>query len=147
MHKPLWVVALGLGLLLAPQWIGAQVQLGTLTGSIFDVSGGVIPQAEITITNSDTGIKSAVKASSAGYYRVPVPPGKYQVEAKKEGFKASLATDIVVAVAQVVTIDLTLQVGSSTQTVTVTTEAPLLTPSTAEVGASLTSARIPDTAH
>ena len=78
------------------------------------------------------------KGSSAGYYRVPVPPGKYQVEARKVGFKVSLATNIVVAVEQVVTIDLTLQVGAETQSVTVTTEAPLLTPSTAEVGASLT---------
>jgi hypothetical protein len=112
--------------------------MGALTGSILDPSGGVIPQAEITITNLETGVNWAIKGSSAGYYRVPVPPGKYQVEARKEGFKASLATNIVVPVAQVVTIDLTLQVGATTQEVTVTAEAPLLTPSTAEVSSSLT---------
>jgi Carboxypeptidase regulatory-like domain/TonB dependent receptor-like, beta-barrel len=138
MHKSFRIVALCLGLLLSPKWICAQAQLGVLTGSIFDSSGGVIPEAEITITNTDTGVKSVVKGSSAGYYRVPVPPGPYQVEARKAGFQASVVTHIVVAVAQVVTIDMTLQVGSATQSVTVTAEPPLLTPSTADVGASIT---------
>jgi len=138
MPRFLRISALCLALVIIPKSILAQGQLGALTGSIYDVTGAVIPQAEITIANSDTGVVTVVKASSAGYYRVPVPPGKYQLTARKEGFKASLATNIVVAVAQVVTIDLTLQVGKSTQEVTVTTEAPLLTPSTAEVGASLT---------
>ena len=138
MHKSFRIIALCLGLLLMPKWICAQVQSGSLTGSIFDTSGAVIPEAEIAITNADTGFKWAAKGSSAGYYRVPVPPGKYQVEARKEGFKASLATNIVVTVGQVVTLDMTLQVGSATQSVTVTTEAPLLSVSTAEVGNSVT---------
>ena len=69
----------------------------------------MIPAADITITNMDTQVNSVVKGSKAGYYRVPVPPGKYQVEARKQGFKASVAKEIVVPVAQVVTIDLTLQ--------------------------------------
>ena len=138
MLKPPGAIVLGIGLLLIPSWVCAQVQMGALTGSILDTTNAVIPQAAITITNVDTGVKTEAKSSSAGYYRVPVPPGKYTVEAGKAGFKASVAAGIVVAVAQVVTIDLTLQLGSSTQIVTVTTEAPLLTPSTAEVGASLT---------
>jgi len=112
--------------------------LGALTGTIFDPSGALIPEAQVTITNMDSGINWTVKGSSAGYYRVPVPPGRYQVEARIEGFKASLAKNVVVSVAQVVTIDLTLQVGSATQSITVTTEAPLLTPSTAEVSSSIT---------
>ena len=116
----------------------AQGQLGAVTGSIFDTSGAVVPEAEITITNMNTRVKSMAKASSAGYYRVPVPPGKYQVEAPKTGFEVSVAKDIVVPVAQVVTVDLTLKIGSTTQTVTVTSEAPLLTTSTAEVGAAIT---------
>ena len=138
MRKLSWVVVLCLGLLTLPRWVCAQGALGSLTGSIYDTSSAVVPQADITITNVDTGVKWTVKGSSAGYYRVPVPPGKYSVEARKEGFKAAVATDVVVPVAQVVTIDLTLQVGAATQSVTVTTEAPLLTTSTAEVGAAVT---------
>ena len=138
MYRSLRIIALCLGLFLIPQWVCAQGQLGALTGTIFDTSGGVIPEAEITITNQDSGVKSVTKASSAGYYRVPVPPGKYQVEALKQGFEVSVAKEIVVPVAQVVTVDLTLKVGSTTEMVTVSSEAPLLTTSTAEVGVAIT---------
>jgi hypothetical protein len=112
--------------------------MGALTGSIFDTSGGVVPEAEITITNVDSGVKTATKASSAGYYRVPVPPGRYQVEALKQGFEVSMEKDVAVPVAQVVTVNLTLRVGSTTEMVTVTSEAPMLTPSTAQVSSSVT---------
>jgi outer membrane receptor protein involved in Fe transport len=138
MCRSLRIIALCVGLFLIPQWVCAQGQLGALTGSIFDTSGGVIPEAEITITNVESGVTSMIKSSSAGYYRVPVPPGKYQVQALKQGFEISVAKEIVVPVAQVVTVDLTLKVGSTTEMVTVTSEAPLLTPSTAEVGEAIT---------
>ena len=144
MYRSLRIIALCLGLLLIPQWVCAQGQLGAVTGTIFDASGGVIPEAEITITNLDSGVKSMTKSSSAGYYRVPVPPGKYQVEALKQGFEVSVEKEVVVPVAQVVTVDLTLKIGSTTETVTVTSEAPLLTPSTAEVGRGHHARRVPD---
>ena len=108
-----------------PKWICAQGQLGAVTGTIYDSSGAVIPEAAITITNTDTGVNSVAKGSSAGYYRVPVPPGNYQVEARLKGFKASLAKNVIVTVAQIVTVDLTLQVGVESQSITVSSEAPL----------------------
>jgi hypothetical protein len=137
MHKWFRIFALCLAVLILPEWICAQNQLGALTGSVYDVSGAVIPEATITITSTDSGAKWVVKSSSAGYYRIPVPPGTYQVVALQKGFKESVAKNVLVAVEQVVTLDLTLQVGAETQTVTVTSEAPLLTPSTAEVGGSV----------
>ncbi|MGA2607331.1 MAG: TonB-dependent receptor [Terriglobia bacterium] len=115
----------------------AQGDLGALTGSVLDPSGAVVPGAAITITNVNTGLNWSIKSSSAGYYRLPVPPGTYRVEAQLEGFKKAVAENIRVPVAQVVTIDLTLEVGSTTQSVTVTGEAPMLTPSTAEVGGAI----------
>jgi Carboxypeptidase regulatory-like domain/TonB dependent receptor-like, beta-barrel len=124
--------------LLLPGWIVAQGQFGALTGSIVDSSGGVIAQAPITITNVNTGAVWNIKASTAGYYRLPVPPGTYRVEVKMQGFKTATADNIVVPVAQVVTIDLTLQVGRAAESVTVTAEAPLLTTATAEVGSAVT---------
>jgi hypothetical protein len=116
----------------------AQGYLGALTGSILDPSGAVVPGAAITITNVNTGANWSIKSSSAGYYRLPVPPGTYRVEAQMEGFRKALAENIVVPVAQVVTIDIRLQVGVTTQAVTVTSEAPLVTSATAEVGTSVT---------
>jgi hypothetical protein len=116
----------------------AQGTLGALTGTVLDPSGAAVPGATIVVTNTATNTQWNIKSSSAGYYRLPVPPGTYRLEAAIEGFKKAVADNIVVPVAQVVTIDLTLQVGSKAESVTVTSEAPLLTPSTAEVGASFT---------
>lgn len=112
MYKFLRALALCFVMLLMAEWGYAQNQLGALTGTVYDSSGAIIPQAEITITGIDSGAKWVVKGSSAGYYRVPVPPGTYQVEARLKGFKASVAKNVLVSVAQVVTIDLTLQVGA-----------------------------------
>jgi hypothetical protein len=137
MRRLLRIVALCLTLATLPQWIYAQGQLGGLTGSILDPSGAVVPAADISITNMATQITWSVKSSSAGYYRVDVPPGEYQLEVRKQGFKASVATKIVVPVAQVVTINLTLEIGSAALSVTVTTTAPLLTTSTAQVSSSV----------
>ncbi len=127
-----------LGLFALPGLMFAQGQRGAITGTVMDPSGAVVPDASITITEKTTNVASTAKSSSAGYYRVPVPPGTYRVEARKEGFKAVLADNIIVDVASVVTVDLTLQVGNITEEVTVTTEAPLLESSTPEVGNSIT---------
>ncbi len=115
----------------------AQGDLGALTGSLLDASGAVVPDASITITQMNTGVKWEAKSSTAGYYRVAVPRGKYRIEVRKEGFKTAVAENILVPVAQVVSIDFTLQVGGVTEAVTVTSEAPLLTTATAEVGSSV----------
>ena len=103
--------ALGVALLLLlPAFAFAQGTRGTLTGTVTDPTGALVPEATITITEMKTGVTTAGASSSAGYYRTSVPPGTYRLEAKKEGFKTAVAENIVVPVAQVVTIDFTLQV-------------------------------------
>jgi len=138
MRKLFLAVLVGVCLCFVPGLSFAQGNLGAITGSVLDPSHAVIPDAALTITETTTNVTSRVKATSAGYYRVPVPPGTYNVEAKKEGFKVGVAENIRVGVADVVTIDITLQVGSTSQSVTVASEAPLLTTATAEVGSSVT---------
>src|SRR5882762_2893633 len=131
--RTLYVVSvLGCILLLSSPTLG-QGNLGAITGTVQDASGAVVPDAALTITNTETGVKWTSKTSSAGYYRVPVPPGTYRLEAQRLGFKTEIADRILVPVAQVVTMDLTLQVGNQSEKVEVTSSAPLLTPSTAEV--------------
>ena len=127
-----------LGLLLLPGFAFAQGQMGALTGSVMDPSGAIVPDATIVITEVKTGGVSTTRASSAGYYRVPVMPGTYRLEATKEGFKTAVAENIVVPVAQVVTVDFNLQIGAKGESITVTAEAPLLTTASAEVGNNLT---------
>ena len=138
MRKFSAILLLGCSVLLWSSLAFGQGSLGAITGTVVDSSGGVVPEAALTITNVDTGVIWTAKASSAGYYRVPVPPGTYRLEAQLQGFKNEVADHIVVPVAQVVTIDVTLQVGSATQTIEVTAAPPLLTPSTAEVSSSIT---------
>ena len=114
-----------------------QGNLGAITGTIQDASGAAVPDLPLTITNVETGVKWTATTSSAGYYRVAVPPGTYRLEAQKQGFKTQVADQILVPVAQVVTVDLTLRVGNQTETVQVTSQTPLLTPSTAEVSSAV----------
>src|SRR5215467_4163521 len=114
-----------------------QGNLGAITGTVQDSSGAVVPDLPLTITNVETGVKWTATTSSAGYYRVAVPPGTYRLEAQKQGFKTEVVDKIVVPVAQVVTVDLTLRVGNQTETVQVTSQTPLLTPSTAEVSSAV----------
>lgn len=114
-----------------------QGNLGAITGTVVDSSGAVVPDLPLTITNVETGVKWTATTSSAGYYRVAVPPGTYRLEAQKQGFKTQVADKILVPVAQVVTVDLTLQVGNQSEKVEVTSQTPLLTPSTAEVSSAV----------
>jgi hypothetical protein len=133
LSKAFWVAFL----LLLPSLAFAQGERGALTGVVMDPTGALVPEATITITAVKTGVVTTVASSSAGYYRVSVPPGTYRLEAKKEGFKTAVAENIVVPVAQVVNIDFTLQVGAVSESVTVTSEAPLLTTATSELGNAL----------
>jgi hypothetical protein len=110
MRKLFLAVPVGVCLCFLPGLSFAQGDLGAITGSVLDPSHAVIPDAAVSNTETTTNVTSNVKATSAGYYRVPVPPGTYRVEAKKEGFKVGVAENIRVEVAEVVTIDLTLQV-------------------------------------
>lgn len=114
-----------------------QGNLGAITGTIQDSSGAVLPDLALFITNVETGVKWTATTSSAGYYRVAVPPGSYRLEAQKPGFKTQVVEKVLVPVAQVVTVDLTLQVGNQSETVKVTSQTPLLTPSTAEVSSAV----------
>jgi len=116
-----------------------QGNLGAITGTVQDSSGAVVPDLPLTITNVETGVKWTATTSSAGYYRVAVPPGTYRLEAQKQGFKTEVVDKILVPVAQVVTVDVTLQLGNQSQTVEVNSAAPLLTPSTAEVSSAVSS--------
>lgn len=134
-----WVCVLLTILISATKTIHGQGNLGAITGTIQDSSGAAVPDLPLTITNIETGVKWTATTSSAGYYRISVPPGTYRLEAQKQGFKTEVADKILVPVAQVVTVDLTLQVGSQSEKVEVASATPLLTPSTAEVSSSVSS--------
>ena len=113
----------------------AQVDTGTVVGTIKDASGAVVPNATATATNLDTGIKTAVKSASDGNYVItPVKIGRYSVSAEAAGFRTEVRQNIVLDVQQTIRLDFSLRVGSVTETANVSGEAPLLDTQDASLG-------------
>ena len=140
-HRKLFlVVAVALCL---PGMLMAQSGRGTIDGVVTDPSGAVVPGAEVTITNKTTGSESGCITTESGVYRAPyLPPGMYQVSAALPGFKTAVADNVTLRLAQVLTVDLVLEVGEVTEVVTVSSEGPLLETSSAEIGTNVAAKEI-----
>lgn len=105
----------------------AQVSRGTILGTVTDESGGVVPNAKITVTNRETGLQREITTSGAGFYEVvALPVGEYKVEAEATGFERVTREALHLDVEQHLRIDILLRPGTLTQTVTVTGQAPLV---------------------
>ena len=113
----------------------AQIDTGRITGTIRDKSGALVPDAEVTLTNVETGVASSVPSTSAGVYTFEaVKPGTYSVKVRKTGFSTFASSGIVVHVQNALTIDVRLSVGRVDQQVTVTSDVPLLQSEDASLG-------------
>jgi hypothetical protein len=94
---------------------------GTITGSVTDPSGAVVPGADVTIRNTDTGIEHKVQTTDAGVYTGSfIQPGHYEVEVRKAGFAGSMHKDLQLQVGQTLTVNVSLSVQAAQQEVTVT---------------------------
>jgi hypothetical protein len=115
---------------------------GGLRGSIKD-AGGVIPGVEVTLTNEQTNIKRSTVTNERGeYVFANVDPGNYAIKATLQGYKTVDRAAIRIGTQQFLTLDLTMEVGSITENVTVTGQAPLIDTSNASTGTSLDSAAL-----
>src|SRR4029453_3626006 len=73
----------------------AQVEQGTITGTVTDSSGGVMPNARVVITNVQTGVAKETLTNDEGYYRVPyLHPGKYTVTVDQQGFSPPTVSEV-----------------------------------------------------
>src|ERR1039457_5300962 len=107
---------------------------GTITGSITDASGAVVPAANVTIRNTETGIARKTQTSDAGVYSAAfLPPGHYSLEAGKPGFASVLHKDLLLQVGQTLAINVALSVQATQQEVTVTGAAPVVDTEKTEV--------------
>jgi hypothetical protein len=112
-----------LAVLLAPAY--AQVTGATLSGTVRDQSGGVLPAANISIRNVATGVTRALKTDTAGFYSAPnLLPGSYEITAAAPGFSSEVQNGVVLTVGAEQVLNFALQVGQVTQAVQVTAEAP-----------------------
>ena len=94
----------------------AQRDMGTITGTITDAQGGVVPNAKITITEVATGLKYDVQSSSDGtYIRPALKPGTYSITAEAKGFRRVEQQNIIITGGDRVGVNLLLTVGDVTQ--------------------------------
>src|SRR6202140_2596100 len=105
--------------------VQAQVAGGTITGTLVDSSGRVIPNASVSITNAATGINRTVTTNEDGLFIAPnLLPASYQLTVTAAGFKTEGKNDIDLTVGATVTLNLTMQVGGTKEMVQVVSEAP-----------------------
>ncbi|WP_158749244.1 TonB-dependent receptor [Acidobacterium sp. S8] len=105
----------------------AQVDQGSIAGVIQDASGAVVPNAAVTVTNVDTGLSFQTKSNGSGTYVVtPLKIGNYTITATAEGFQTTARENVHVDAQQKLGVNLTLQLGSVSQTITVSTAPPML---------------------
>ncbi len=136
--RVVWAVVLGLILTAIP--VLAQLPTGTILGIVKDSSGGAVPDATVTVSSVETDVTRTSTTGPDGEYRFSaMQPGHYNVKIEKNGFKTSTQTNFNLDVAQELVVNAAREVGTSTQTVTVTGEAPLV-----ETGTSALSGLVDD---
>jgi hypothetical protein len=127
------VVFLGLFSLIPTAW-GQQVT-AAITGRITDASGAAVPGATVVATDKDRGTEWPTTSNGEGVFNLPrLPIGNYTLRVTHAGFQAAVLQSVALDMNQVARIDVPLTVGAVTQTIDVTTAAPLLQTQSTEVG-------------
>ncbi|HKW98227.1 MAG TPA: carboxypeptidase regulatory-like domain-containing protein [Bryobacteraceae bacterium] len=115
--------------------VWAQGPVGTLDGTVLDQAGAVVPGATVVVVNTATGVEYKTTTTSAGAYTLPyLPAGTYNMRASAAGFRTSEANNIILRVAQTLTVNISLEIGQIAESVTVSDKPPLLEAGTAEIG-------------
>src|SRR5437879_4576832 len=120
-----------------------QESRGTIAGVVIDASGAAIPNAKVQVTNVGTNISTAVVTNLNGIFRVPyLQPGQYSATVHQEGFKDYVRTGLELRVAGTLELQITLEVGSMNERVTVTSETPVLETAAGSRGAVIDRAQL-----
>jgi Carboxypeptidase regulatory-like domain/TonB dependent receptor len=107
----------------SPTIVRAQTGTATLSGTIMDPSGKIVPDAEVSITNVDTGVARVTKTNGDGIYVLPaLQPGHYRVIITKPGFKQVALTDVILNTQDSISRNFNLEVGAVSETVNVSAD-------------------------
>lgn len=130
-----WICAAGVA--------GAQSPSASVVGRVTDATGAVIPDASITVTNLETNIARTVSSNESGEYTVlHLNPGRYSLTAACQGFRTYQQAEFVLAIEQVLRIDIRLEVGATAESVTVSDVLPALNTENGTRGEVTTNAEI-----
>jgi hypothetical protein len=141
MKRSLWVLAALLSLLACAAV--AQTITASITGTVTDASGAVVPNVKVTATNAATNLTHTATTNDAGLYNlVFLPVGQYTVTSETQGFKSTKLGPFTLQVNQTARVDIQLEVGETTQSVEVKDFAPILQTDSTETGEVLSSNKL-----
>jgi len=132
-------------LLVSVQSLRAQAQAfnASLGGTVFDNTGGVIAGVEVTLTSVGQGFSRKYTTSSDGkYFFSLLPPGQYSLSAEKTGFQSYSQSGITLGLGQAASMNLTLELGAVTQSITVNADAPMLNVSDQNISSDVTQRQV-----
>jgi outer membrane receptor protein involved in Fe transport len=112
----------------------AQSNLASVSGVITDAQGGVVPQAAVTVTDVKTGVENPATSNSAGFYRVQnLPIGSYRISVEHPGFRKYIRDGVTLTTGEDLGFDVKLEVGATSQEITVTGDASPIETRTSDV--------------
>jgi hypothetical protein len=121
-----------------PQALGQGETTSAIVGQVRDTTNAVVPDATVTISNPETGLKRSAKTDEAGRFNFPqLKPGTYVVKVEAQGFGPRQNDNVVSGLGQKQTVDFTLEVARSNETVEVSSEAPLINPEDANTSTTM----------
>ena len=127
----------------APTLSPGQVVGGTLSGTVTDASGALVPDAQVSIKNVGTGVERTVATDSAGLYTAPnLLPGSYEVTVTAAGFATEVRSGITLTVGAQQVLNVTLKVGAVTEKVEVTGAAPAVQLASSTISAQVNSTTV-----
>src|SRR5208282_956576 len=127
-------ITFAMGLLTGSTALG-QTTFGSVAGTVTDPSGAVVPGVQVTLTNLGTNTVTTTKTNAAGIYEVVnVQPGEYRIDMEESGFKHFSRSPVVVQTQQSYRIDVTMEMGSVTESINVAAATPMLQPQTSSLG-------------
>ena len=134
-----FAIVLAMAFCLAVPFAGAQSTGGRIRGTVVDPSGGAVTAANVNLRNEATGGERTAQSSATGeYVFLEVPVGTYTVELQLTGFKKYLRKGVTLELNQILTLDITLQIGGSTEVVEVTGAPPVVDTTSTQLGAVVT---------
>src|SRR5436305_89417 len=130
-----------LGLLSMPTLRG-QVS-GMVSGTVADASGATVPDANVTIKNTDLGTQRSTSTGGTGHYELPLlPVGNYEIYVFRPGFDREARSGIKLAVGENAIVDFQLRVGEAREQVSVTEDAPIVSPTNADISGLVTAEQV-----
>ena len=123
----------------------AQDTTATILGNVTDSTGAAVPKADVTVTNVETNVATALQTNETGTYTAPqLNPGTYSVTIKMMGFRTASIPNLAIAAGDRRRVDASLEVGANTETIEITTQAPVLQTDSSTVASNVTERAVQD---